>query len=244
MTTVYIIRHAEAEGNIHRIFHGHSDGHLSEIGIRQTQCLYGRFSTIKLDAVYSSPLTRAYNTALAVRGSKNLEIIKLDDLMEIDAGGFEGLAFEDLYKLYPEQMQAWDNHPYDFVAPNGESIVQVHDRMTKAIDDIVRQNRGKTVAVVSHGCAIRSYICGPLGLGIQRVGEAPWCNNTGVTTLIFGDNAGVAVETSGDISHLPEELKGLSKRKWWDFRDPDAALVAQSGKEDAEKKTPASAGVS
>lgn len=230
MTNIYLIRHAEAAGNTKRLFQGHYDGEVGENGKKQLVYLKERFAGIALDAIYASPLSRAVQTARAVCGDRDLPIRQREDIIEINGGGFEGKPFEELYKLYPEEMDNWDHKPWAFVAPEGgESILHVHERMCAAIEDIARQNEGKTVAVVSHGCAIRSYICRPMGLGLQRLNEVPWCNNTGVSLLHFDGGFNARLEYFGDISHLPEECCQLARTKWWDFSHKEKEEPAGKG---------------
>ena len=92
MTRIYLVRHAEAAGNKQRFFQGHMDGKVSDKGHVQISLLAKRFENIKLDAVYSSPLSRAVETANGVNSGSGLEIITDERLMEINGGVFEGVA--------------------------------------------------------------------------------------------------------------------------------------------------------
>ena len=157
-TTLYLVRHAEAEGNWRRTFQGHSNSDVSEKGYRQLEYLARRFAEIPLDAVYSSPLKRAYETARAIDRAAGLPIVTDDDLMEINGGVFEGVPFAELPLRFPVEEARWDNEPWAFEAPGGESMRSVYERMRGAIGRIVRAHAGGTVAVASHGCAIRNLM--------------------------------------------------------------------------------------
>ena len=74
MTTIYLVRHCEAYGNINRVFQGHIDSEISDNGRRQLERLTERFRDIPLDAVVSSPLKRAYLTAQAINGGRGLPV--------------------------------------------------------------------------------------------------------------------------------------------------------------------------
>ena len=105
MTTVYLVRHAKSIGNTERIFQGRSNLGLSAEGRAQLPQLAERFRNIPLEAVYSSPLQRAVQTAEAVGHYHNLPIQTEEDLSEIYAGEWELKRFSDLPILYPEHWR-------------------------------------------------------------------------------------------------------------------------------------------
>ena len=99
-TTLYLVRHCEAEGNWRRTFQGHTDSEVSDKGRRQLEKLAQRFAPIHLDAVYSSPLKRAVATAQAIDRAAGLPIQLEPDVIEINGGRFEGVPFADLPRLF------------------------------------------------------------------------------------------------------------------------------------------------
>lgn len=202
-TTLYLVRHAEAEGNWRRTFQGHSNSDVSEKGYRQLEYLARRFADIPLDAVYASPLKRAYETAKAIDRAAGLPIVTDDGLMEINGGAFEGVPFAELPLRFPVEEARWDNEPWAFEAPGGESMRSVYERMRDTIGRIVRAHAGGTVAVASHGCAIRNYLCFAQGWPIERIGEVGWCDNTAVSRIEFGDDFLPRPVYLNDSSHLP-----------------------------------------
>ena len=215
MTTVYIVRHAEAEGNISRVFQGHTDCGVTEKGYLQLNFLAERFKDIKLDAVYSSPLKRTMETAKAVNKYHNLEIIKVDGLMEINGGLFEGHLWDELPDLFPEAHDLWLNRHHDFEIEQGESMREVYDRMKTAVFEIVQANKDKTVAIVSHGCAIRNFLCFANKVNFEDLGALDWCENTGVCKLTFDDDLNVEVVYQNDASHLDEKHLTIAHQAWW-----------------------------
>lgn len=215
MTRLYIIRHAEAEGNIMRIFQGRLDADISENGARQLEELRERFKTVKFDAVYSSPLIRAYKTAQAADFYRGLPIKKLDGLAEIDGGRWEGEKWDEIPELFPDENDAWVNEPWNFAPQGGETMRNVYDRVWKAVLGIVKENPGRTVVVTSHGCAIRNFICRAKGLPLERLREIEWFENTAVSTVEFDDDFTPRVVSLNDSAHLGDELGTLSKQDWW-----------------------------
>lgn len=214
VTTVYLVRHCEARGNIDREFHGSFDSDISENGKEQLRRLSKRFRDIPLDAVYSSPLKRAHLTAQAINEHHNLPVLFDKRLEELRGGLWEGNLWAELPKLFPESSEAWGSRPHEFEAPEGETMRQLYDRMREAILDIVAANEGKTVAVASHGTAIRNALCWALTGDIARLADIPWCDNTAVSELVF-ENGVLTVKNYNDSSHLDSETSTLEKQTWW-----------------------------
>ncbi len=214
VTTVYLVRHCEARGNIDREFHGSFDSDISDNGREQLRRLAERFRDIPLDAIYSSPLKRAHLTAQAVNEHHQLPITLDERLEELHGGLWERNLWAQLPRLFPESSEAWGARPHEFEAPEGETMRQLYDRMREAILDIVAANEGKTVAVASHGCAIRNALCWALTGDIVRLADIPWCDNTAVSELVF-ENGVLTVKNYNDSSHLDSETSTLEKQTWW-----------------------------
>ncbi len=221
MTRIYVIRHCEASGNKNRTFQGHIDGLPSENGRAQLERLAERMKDIPLDAIYSSTLTRAYETAEAVNRHFGYSIIKREDLMEINGGVWEGKRWADFPTMYPEDSHNWSLEPWKFHPENGEAMTDVYKRIYSAILDIASENRGKTVAVVSHGCVIRNLMCAVKGLPIESLNDIEWCDNTAVSIIDIDDENNTSLVLEGDSSHLSDELSTLNRQSWWKKENRD-----------------------
>lgn len=205
MTKMFLVRHCEAEGNTLGLLQGRSDCDISGNSAKQLELIGLRLRNEPFAAIYSSPLKRAYKTAQAINRYHKLEIHTDRRLMEIDMGDWEGRSWGGIEKESPAMLKVWNENPGDFKAPGGESIRQVVDRMWDAAMDISRENPGRTVCVVSHGCAIRSLLCRALGKDPDRMNDIPWGDNTAVSVLTFeGEKA--HVDFMNDASHIPPEL--------------------------------------
>lgn len=215
MTTVYLVRHAEAMGNINETFQGRTDCEISEKGYRQLEYLRERFKDIPIEKVYSSPLIRTIETAKAVNYYHNHEINIIDDLVEINGGLFEGNLWKELPILYPEAYDLWSNKHHLFEIENGESMKQVYDRMKASIDKIVRSNINKTIAVISHGCAIRNYLCFANNMEFEVLDSIKWCDNTGISKLEYDNNFVPSIVFQNDASHLDTQNSTLQNQNWW-----------------------------
>ncbi|MFT9078050.1 histidine phosphatase family protein [Ethanoligenens sp.] len=215
MTRIYLIRHAEAEGNLKRVFQGHIDADISENGEKQLEKLAKRFAPLHLDALYASPLKRAYKTAQAVDSVEHLPIITMEGLMEINGGCWEGQPFCKLPELYPHDNETWVSRPWDFAPREGEPMRQVYARMWETITGIARKHPGKTVGITSHGCAIRNYLCHAHSWPIERLNDVSWCDNTAVSIIEYRNDGQIAVTMENDVSHLDGELSTFAKQDWW-----------------------------
>ncbi|MBQ6381467.1 MAG: histidine phosphatase family protein [Clostridia bacterium] len=214
MAKFYVIRHCEAMGNREKIFQGTHDGEVSELGKLQLDYLSLCFRNEAIDSIYSSSRKRALATARAVNLYHHLDIQIDDRIMEINAGEWEGKAFSTFPKLFPKEMYLWDYEPYRFVAPNGESMQQVYDRMVAFVLEKAQQFPQQNMVLASHGCAIRNLLCWAEGLGFEHLGEEIWPANTGVSVIEVGSDLKPHLLLKNDISHLPEEMRTLSSQKW------------------------------
>jgi broad specificity phosphatase PhoE len=215
MTRLILIRHCEAEGNHKRIFQGHTDADVSENGRTQLELLSLRCRNMPIDIMYSSPLKRAYATAQAVNRFHNLPISIEPGLIEINGGDWEGKPWSSLPDLYPEAAKAWNMAPWDFIPPNGEAMRDVYSRIWDTISRLIKENPDKTVAVASHGCAIRNFLCHVLHHSILRLNEVDWCDNTALNIIDFDSQMNPTVILLNDASHLTEETSTFSKQSWW-----------------------------
>ena len=205
MTYIYLIRHCEAMGNLKRVFQGSTDCDISETGAKQLEYLKERFKNIRLDAIYSSPLIRARKTAEAAAFGKGLEIITRQNLTELNGGVLEGRPFQEEFNSIAGLADTWNNHPQDFAPEGGEAMRNAYVRIYEEITELVRINRGKTVAAVSHGGVLRCLMCRVLYNDINRLKDVPWCENTAVTLLKIDDSDKIGVEFFNDYSHVPPE---------------------------------------
>ena len=214
MTTIYLIRHAEAEGNLYRIAQGQYDSNLTDRGWRQVRALERRFADIHIDAVYSSDLYRTCSTASAIYKPKGLELHRVPELREICVGDWEQRTWGDIYRSDPAQMENFNLHPERWHVEHAETPQQVLDRTLGAIREIARVNNGKTVAVFSHGYAIRLTLAALQGYTVAQMAQTPVGDNTAVS-VIEAEGDVLRVLSRDDNSHLqtPEFLAGEKVRR-------------------------------
>lgn len=214
-TRILLVRHCEAEGNVKRLFQGHTDAPVSENGRKQLDLLAVRLRNQRIDALYSSPLQRAYQTAEAINRFHHLPIHTKRGLMEICGGSWEGKPWADFPVIDPRQSYYWDYEPHKFSPQGGETMQEVYGRVWEAVLEIVKENPGKTVCVTSHGCAIRNLLCRAAGYPIEQLGEVDWCDNTAISIIDFDRALQPRITVQNDASHLSAEVSTFAKQDWW-----------------------------
>ena len=214
MTKIYLIRHAEADGNIYRRAHGHFDGAVTQNGFEQIKQLGKRFSREDISAVYSSDLLRARMTASALSGPRGLEIIKTPMLREVNIGEWEDAAWGDIEHRDPVMCARFGDDPAMWAVEGSERYADVQKRMKECICGIGARHGGETVAAVSHGFAIRAFLCGLSGVPSYETHKIPYCDNTAVALLVY-DGGSLSVSFHGDNSHLHSEISTFAKQDWW-----------------------------
>lgn len=212
MTKIYLIRHCEAMGNVLRIFQGSTDLDISELGRVQLKYLEERFNGIPLDRIYSSPLMRAVKTAEAVKGIKNVEVETHEGLIELHGGVVEGRPFAEAFNSIEGLADTWDNHPEDFAPEGGEAMRDAYERIWNTVTEIVHENKGKAIALSTHGGVSRCLLCRLLKGDIKQLKEVNWCENTAVSLIEFDDDMNANVVFWNDYSHLPEEFVNRKTR--------------------------------
>lgn len=214
MTTIYLIRHAEAEGNLYRIAQGQYDSNLTDRGWRQVRALEKRFADVHVDAVYSSDLYRTCATASAIYQPKGLPLHRVPALREICVGDWEQRTWGDISRRDPEQMENFSLHPERWQVANAETPRQVLDRAMAAIREVARTNEGRTVAVFSHGYVIRLTLAALQGFTVEQLAQTPVGDNTAVSR-IEAEGGELRVIFRDDNSHLRtlEFLAGEKARK-------------------------------
>ena len=201
MTRIYVIRHAEAEGNLYRIAQGQANSIITDRGWRQIAALERRFADIHVDAVYASDLYRTCATASAVYRPKGLTLHPRRDLREICVGEWEQKTWGEIARTAPEQMWNFTHQLDRWQVPGGERPEQVRDRMMSAIRAIAAEHDGKTVAVFSHGCAIQILLATIEGYSIAELSKTKHGDNTAVS-LLEAEGDALRVAFRDDSSHL------------------------------------------
>jgi len=190
VTTLYVVRHGETDWNRERRIQGQQDPPLNEVGRQQARALAGRLSAIRFDAVYSSDLRRARETAEIIAAGRRLPIHVTPALRERSFGRWEGERFEDLPHLDPAGWQSWLERRPDAAPHGGESDAALEKRSVAIFQRIVEAFPGGDVLVVSHGGLIAAMIRAWIGMPSRSTSNC----------------AGYVVEARGDWRALIAEF--------------------------------------
>ena len=155
MTTIYLIRHAEADGNLYRRAHGWYDSVITDRGYRQIAALAKRFASTHFDAVYSSDRRRTMTTALSVYKTHGLPLVTTPRVREIGIGVWEDHPWAELERTDGEQLERFNTDAAHWHVAGGEYLPDVRERMIGALREIAEAHPNGTAAVFSHGMAIR-----------------------------------------------------------------------------------------
>ena len=156
MKKLILVRHGETDYTLERKYCGHENIALNAAGIKQAKRLRSKLKGLKIDTLYSSDLKRALQTAKFAFPKR--VILKRKGLREINFGRFSGLTFEEANKIYPGVCNALLSNPIKTKIPKGDNFFDFANRVEKCFKTILRQNSGKTVALVTHGGVIRIII--------------------------------------------------------------------------------------
>ena len=158
LTKLILIRHGESLANAAHIYLGHTDWDLSERGKKQAREVAEFLRDEKVDAIYSSDLIRAYNTALPNSELHGLEIIRSRELREINLGVWEGKPLSELEEKWPNEfLHDWRECFGTFSIEGGESVPHLAERIYREVLRIGREHLGETVIIACHAAAIRAF---------------------------------------------------------------------------------------
>lgn len=207
-TEIIMIRHGESVTNRTGVFTGESDVALTDIGLEQAELAGVALRDEHIDVLYSSDLSRAFNTAVPVARSHGLEIIPDARLREIRAGLWEGMTFGDIAEQYPEEYKIWKTRLGAMVCPGGESIVGMCERVISAVAEIAERHPGEIVCIASHATPIRAICAVASGIPIGELEREPYLPNASISRFEY-ENGRFTLVKKGDVSHLEGKITRL-----------------------------------
>jgi probable phosphoglycerate mutase len=219
VTRVFLVRHGATQLTAEGRFSGSAGVELSAEGRWQAAQLGERLRRERLNAAYTSPMSRAAETARIVGESCSLEIEARDGLREISHGHWEGLTRSEVEARFADEYAAWEEDPFTYAPAGGESGVAVLARALPVLREIVTAHAGGRVLVVSHKATIRLLLSSLLGIDARgyrdRLDQAPACLNI----LDFRDPVRVRLIAFNDTNHYSTQARQTheSLSKWWDI---------------------------
>jgi len=164
VTSIYLVRHGQTAWNREEIFRGRTDVPLDETGLKQAELAGEYLKEVEIDAIYSSPLSRALETAEKIARFHNLKVQPLEGIVDMSFGNWEGHAHQEIKKNDSETYRRWREEPHLVRLPGGESLDDVRVRSMAALNEVSKKHSGKALVLVSHRVVNKVLICGILGL--------------------------------------------------------------------------------
>lgn len=220
VTRIFMVRHGATVVSAEDRFAGATDVGLSDEGREQTRRLAERLRDEKIAAVFASPLGRTVETANILAAPHQLEVQIRDGIREINHGHWEKMTMREVEAKFPEEAAEWEKDPFTFAPRGGESGLAVTARALPVLIDIVRENSGKAVLVVSHKATIRLLLSSLLGFDPRRYRDNLDQKPAALNIVDFRDTTRARLTLFNDTSHY-EAAPGIPcarLSKWWNER--------------------------
>ncbi len=210
MTRVYLVRHGTTDWNKEEIFRGRVDCKLNETGQAEARALAGYFRDIPVEVIYSSPLSRATETAQVIAAAKGLRVLPDPAFVDMDFGAWQRMPLREVKEKYPELYRVWREQPQAMTPPGGENLPQVRARAWEGLRRIVQENPERALLIISHRVVTKVLICAVLGLDDSHF----WQIQQDTTAVnCFQHNGGVFITSLiNDTCHL-KPLHSYALRK-------------------------------
>lgn len=203
MQKLYLVRHGQSEWNYHRKVQGQQDTVLTEQGRIQAKKIGSRLKNEEIDLIYSSDLKRAYETAHIIGEELNTKVIPMEHFREIAFGSWEGKTIEYLNASNQKQHLTWLKEPHKFIMEGAETLYELQERAMYGVNQILNENPGKNILIVSHGATLKTIILGLLDMDIKYYNRLT-LGNVSLTVVEFRDYNRV-LKLLNDTCHLREE---------------------------------------
>lgn len=209
MTDLILIRHGETAWNAEKRMQGHLDIGLNDEGLRQAAALGRALCNEPIDAVVTSDLLRARQTAEPIGAVRGLSPTTDKGLRERCFGVFEGLLYADLERSHPDAYRAWKARELHTRYPPGqnqaETLQEFSDRVLVTIDRLAHAGKYRTLAVVTHGGVLECIYRAATGTSLQQVRDFD-VKNAGINRVRWTPT-GMRILQWADVTHLaPDAL--------------------------------------
>ncbi|NRD79193.1 histidine phosphatase family protein [Bacillus sp. BRMEA1] len=158
ITRLILVRHGETDENSYHYYLGHYDAELNDKGRKQLRVLTSKLKNKgeQIDVIYSSDLSRANESARMIGEEFQVKPLPVFSLRELNFGDWDCKTYEDIKLDDQNQLEMWVNNPYKTAPPNGESLLQLGERIDNWLQQICStKGRNETILIVSHGGPIR-----------------------------------------------------------------------------------------
>ena len=201
MTRLIVVRHGHSGTNASHRYTGQLDVALTAQGHEQAACVARYLAeNEQIDAIYSSDLSRAMDTARPTAAAFGLSVVPMRELRELHMGIFSGMPYSEVRRDYGELVKRRAEDPA-VRCPEGESFADLFARIDRAIGEILAASRSKTVAVFTHAGGVRCIDCIASGGTYREAPSYPLIDNAAIT-IYRVENGQFVRELHGATEHL------------------------------------------
>ena len=200
MTSIYLVRHGQTAWNKEEIFRGRTDIPLDEAGLKQAELVGQYFKGMEIQAIYSSSLSRAWQTAQKVAQFHDLKVQPLQGIIDMSFGNWEGRPHQEIQESDSNTYRQWVETPHLVRLPGGESLDDVRVRAMAAVEELIRNHPGKTLILVTHRVVNKVLICGILSLDNSHFWQIT--QDTTAINLIQHRNGKYILSLMNETCHL------------------------------------------
>lgn len=201
-TTILLVRHGQSEANAGGIFTGHSGYPLSALGHAQAERTAEYIkANYPVDAVFSSDLPRAFQTAEHIALAFGLPIVTDARFREINGGAWERKLFDQLQDLYPDDYAVWKTDVGNARCTGGESVMELADRVYEGVCAVAEANPGKCIVIATHATPMRATIWKTADMSASEFQNVSWGGNCGISEFAYMGGELSAVKLNS-VEHL------------------------------------------
>ena len=211
MGQIYLVRHGQTAWNKAKIFRGRRDIPLDEQGRLEAACAARALRDVPFGRIYSSPLSRARETAETIADARGLAVIADEAFTDIDYGEWTEYWDIEARQKFGDQYRLWKESPHLVKFPGGESLDDVRRRAAPRLMELARQNPEGAIALVSHRVVLKLLLCEAKGLDNSHFWEVR-LDTGAISVLEYGDGT-LRVAVENDTRHL----QGLTEHSSKDF---------------------------
>lgn len=201
MLKLFLVRHGESAWNVKHIYTGRQDIPLSELGTQQAERMVDGTAAFSFNAIYASPLLRAYDTALPTARAKNMTIQSDARLVEINHGEWEGNPADVIREKYADTFLLWRTQPHRMQMPGGESLDDVSARVQSFLQDVGKTHFDGNILIVTHDAVLRVIVLQTLLMGPEYFWRWRF-DNASVSVIERTDDGHFRLASLNDCHHL------------------------------------------
>jgi len=165
---LYIIRHGQTAWNKEEVFRGTKDVPLNNVGFSEASALGAYLKDVPFNAIYTSPLSRARQTAQALANVAKLTPIEEPNLIDLNFGTWQGMPHAEVKEKFPDLYSKWIAAPNHVRFPEGSSLQKVLARVDSLIKSLLEKHTDQIVALFTHRVVCKVILCRLMGLGLDH----------------------------------------------------------------------------